>query len=137
MSLSADRVRDLKVLRDGLCTIVSVTAYPADYRSSTALGELRTDLGECYGLYDVTVLIIAEQCRNRQDRVKLDVRTSRAGNRYVKKITPLDQTRNPTPCVSCGTYALLVVGTPEIPSHYACPSCSLMMFQQPITRSYA
>jgi hypothetical protein len=99
------------------------------------LGELRTDLGETFGLFSTEALDAAENARGAQARVLLDVRKSQAGHRYVKGIKALDVSRDPTPCLRCGTLAPKVAATDTIPEAFQCPQCHSLWFLAPVTRS--
>lgn len=132
------------VASDGLCRIVSVTGITPP--QSGCIGEIRTSLSEVFGFFAVAVMHQAEAARVAHDRVLLDVRRSKLGHRYVKTITRLDTSRDPTPCLKCGTLSRKVAahdhrrpGDPSafVPEHYRCPSCHLLMFLEPVTRSYA
>ncbi len=121
--------------RYGLCGIVAVTFYPPD-RPGACMGECLTDLAETFGIFSQELLEAAEEARANRDRVRLDVRRSHAGHRYITRLQVLDVSRNPTPCLACDTLAPKVPATPEVPEHFACPSCHALWFLQPVTRSY-
>jgi hypothetical protein len=121
---------------DALCDITAVTSYALDGMHGACLGELRTSLGESFGIFSTDVLADAENARGAHSRVLLDVRRAGSGTRYVNGIKTLDTSRDPTPCLRCGTLAPKVAATPEIPEAYQCPSCHSLWFLAPVTRSY-
>lgn len=128
--------RDLA--NDALCEIVSVTVYPPDYHTSKALGELRTSLAECFGIFSRAVLQDADTARRSHARVLLDVQTSRLKhNRYVHGLKVLDPSVNPTPCLRCGSPADKADATPDLPAHFQCRQCHALWFLAPVTRAYA
>lgn len=124
------------IASESLCAITAVTFYPHDGAHGRCVGECRTDCAETLGIFEPAVLEAAEEARSARRRVLLDVRISGAGHRYVKALQVLDVSVNPTPCLRCHTFAPKVAATPDVPEHFACPSCSALWFLHPITRSY-
>lgn len=111
----------LKILNEGLCTLVSVRpAY------APAKAEIVTSLGEVYPVFVEWLVEKAKRLCLNQATVQLKVRQSQGGKYYVSDLQPVDFSVPIVPCLRCVQYAKRIAV-----DLFECPSCHYQMRKQP------